>query len=161
MAGNVGHGSAVDKRREDMGNKSSLPTKAELAAFIDHLEGATDSSSEDMTALTDTETAHLAADLLVRLEHGVAEMKTNGESVPPTVLETIELLRAHNDKESERIDPHEWIKSLLAGNIPAGRANAPRGLSFRSLRTDLLTDEDREILREMAEEVRADNDNNE
>jgi hypothetical protein len=145
-----------------MDKKISLPTKAELAAFINHLEGAADSSSEDVRALTEAETAALAADLLVRLERGVAEMKANGESPPVALLETIELLRAHDEQqtETEGIDPHKWIESLLAGQIPPERINAPTSLSFRSLRTDLMTEEDREILREMAEEVQTKNKKN-
>ena len=153
------NGSAVDKRLKAMANKTSLPTKAELNALIELLAATGDEADEIDSARepqTSAEITNLAEDLVGRLERGIEEMRAKGEEVPVTLSNTVQSLHAHLEQEPKEVDAEKWIDSLLAGQIPAGRGKDAGGVpAFRSLRMDLLTEEDLEILKEMAEEIRA------
>jgi hypothetical protein len=141
-----------------MANKTSLPTKAELNALIEVLAatddetGAVDSAGEPLTS---GEVTNLAEDLVGRLERGVAEMRSKAEDVPAALLNTVQLLHHHIDEETRDVTTEEWVDSLLAGQVPAGRGHSSGVPAFRSLRMDLLTEDDLEMLRQMAEEIRS------
>lgn len=143
-----------------MANKSTLPTKAELDALIEVLGTIDDETDRDSSfgELGSIDNTNLAADLVVRLERSREEMRTNGEQVLPALTTTIDLLHQHLElaatEPSE--NPEEWIDSLLAGELPAGRRMTGETIpAFRSLNMDLLTEDDLRILKEMAEEIRA------
>ena len=151
------NGPAVDKRLKAMANKASLPTKAELNALIELLAATDDEADEVNSAgepLTRDDVTNLAEDLVGRLERGVAEMRSHGEEVPAALSASVQLLHDHIDEETGDVTTEEWVDSLLAGRVPPGRGR-PTGMpAFRSLRMDLLTEDDLEMLREMAEEIR-------
>jgi hypothetical protein len=141
-----------------MSNKTSLPTKAELTALINVLEGGDDPLGETISAgeLEDKDITELAGQLVVRIERGVSEMRASGEEIPAALSKTVQLLHSHLEQENEDVDPEEWIDRLLAGRMPPGRAKTDgRVAAFRSLRMDLLTEDDLRILKEMAEEIRS------
>ncbi len=143
-----------------MANKSSLPTKAELDALIEVL-GTIDDETDRANSLGEVgsiDNTNLVADLVVRLERSREEMRTNGEEAPPALTKTIDLLHQQIELEATKasVNPEEWIDSLLAGEIPAGRRMTGETIpAFRSLNMDLLTEDDLRILKEMAEEIRA------
>lgn len=154
----MGNGSAVDKRLKEMSDKTSLPTKAELNALIELLAATGDEADEIDSARepqTSAEITNLAEDLVGRLERGIEEMRAKGEEVPAALSTSVQLLHDHIDEETRDVTTEEWVDSLLAGRVPPGRGH-PTGMpSFRSLRRDLLTEDDLEMLRQMAEEIRA------
>jgi hypothetical protein len=141
-----------------MANKTSLPTKAELNALIEVLAATDDETGEVNSVgepLTSAEVTNLAEDLVGRLERGLAEMRAKGEEVPAALSNTVQLLHAHLEEETGDVTTEEWVDSLLAGRVPPGRGR-PTGMpAFRSLRMDLLTEDDLEMLRQMAEEIRS------
>jgi hypothetical protein len=139
-----------------MANKTSLPTKAELDALINVLETIDDETdrADSLGESGSVENTNPAADLVARLERSIGEMRTNGEEAPPALTKTVELLHEHIEHEATEVEK-EWIDSLLAGRLPAGRkVTGEISPSFRSLRMDLLTEEDLRMLKEMAEEIR-------
>jgi hypothetical protein len=142
-----------------MADKSTLPTKAELDALIEVL-GTIDEETDRAYPLGDFDrvNTNLVADLVVRLERSREEMRTNGEEAPPALTKTIDLLHQHIELEATEaaVNPEEWIDSLLAGELPAGRMMTGEPIpAFRSLNMDLLSEDDLRILKEMAEEIRA------
>lgn len=142
-----------------MANKSTLPTKAELDALIEVL-GTIDEETDRAYSLEESGSinTNLVADLVVRLERSKEEMRTNGEDVPPALTKTIDLLHQHIELEATEAseNPEEWIDSLLAGELPAGRRMTGEPIpAFRSLKMNLLSEDDLRILKEMAEEIRA------
>ena len=140
-----------------MANKSTLPTKAELDALIEVLETIDDETSGDSSSgeSGSIDSANLAGDLVVRLERLGEEMRTSGEQVSPALTTTIGLLHQHIELEAA-VNPEEWIDSLLAGELPAGRTmTGEMSPAFRSLNMDLLSEDDLRMLKEMAEEIRA------
>jgi hypothetical protein len=153
------NGPAVDKRLKAMANKTSLPTKAELDALIEVLATTDDETDQanSLGELGSVETTNLAADLVTRLERGIQELRTNGEEAPLALTKTVDLLHQHIEQEAteEPVDPKEWIDALLAGERPTVTGTLGGGPAFRTLRMDLLTEDDLEILKEMAEEVRS------
>jgi hypothetical protein len=154
------NGSAVDKRLKAMANKSSLPTKAELDALIEVL-GTIDDERDRADSLGQVggiDSMNLAADLVARLERSREEMRTNGEVGPPALTKTIDLLHQQIELEATEAseNPEAWIDSLLAGELPGGRRiTGETSPVFRSLKMDLLTEDDLRILKEMEEEIRA------
>jgi len=142
-----------------MSDKTSLPTKAELNALIELLATTADEAEEIDSARepqTSAEVADLAEDLVGRLERGIEEMRAKGEEVPAALSNTVQLLHAHIEQEASEVTTEEWVDSLLAGRVPPGRGQPAAGAAaFRSLRMDLLTEDDLKILKEMAEEIRA------
>jgi hypothetical protein len=141
-----------------MANKASLPTKAELNALIELLAATDDEADEVNSAgepLTSADVTNLAEDLVGRLERGMAEMRSKAEDVPAALSNTVQLLQDHIGEETRDGTTEEWVDSLLAGRVPPGRGQ-PTGMpSFRNLRRDLLTEDDIEMLRQMAEEIRS------
>ena len=141
-----------------MSNKTSLPTKAELNALIELLAATGDEADEVDSARepqTRAEVNNLAQDLVGRLERGMEKMRANAEEVPAALSTTVQLLHAHIEEEASEVTTEEWVDSLLAGRVPPGRGQPDAdALAFRSLRKDLLTEDDLKILQEMAEEIR-------
>jgi hypothetical protein len=76
----------------------------------------------------------------------------------PALTTTIGLLHQHIELGATEaaVNPEEWIDSLLAGELPAGRTmTGEMSPAFRSLNMDLLSEDDLRMLKEMAEEIRA------
>jgi hypothetical protein len=141
-----------------MANKSTLPTKAELDALIDVLGTIAEETDRAYSfGELGSVNTNLVADLVVRLERSREEMRTKGEEVPPALTKTIELLHQQIELEAPEAseNPEEWIDSLLAGELPGGRRiTGETSPAFRSLKMDLLTEDDLRILKEMEEEIR-------
>jgi hypothetical protein len=141
-----------------MANKTSLPTKAELDVLIELLAATADEPDDVSSSRqpeTNSDVTNLAEDLVKRLERGIEEMRASSEDVPEALSNTVQLLHAHIDQETRDITTEEWVDSLLSGRVPPGRGQSTgHAPTFRSLRMDLLTEDDLEILKEMAEEIR-------
>lgn len=132
-----------------MTEKDSLLNEAELDALIEMLSSPGD-ENDDAIAWSQSD-GRLAEELAGRLERGAAELRARGEDVPANLSKTLASLDVHV-RENQPMSPQGWIDSLLAGERPTGRAGAP---AFRTLRRDLLTDEDVKILKEIAQEIRS------
>jgi hypothetical protein len=142
----MGNGSAVNKRL-----KSALPNEGDLKALIQLLSTGAD---EDFVAMQVGDVKESAQDLVVRLERRIREMRAQGEQVPPGLSRMVKRLGAYVEEQAAYAEGEARIDSLLAGQLPPGRTQIAGGASFRSLRMDLLTAEDLEILKEMQEEIR-------
>lgn len=145
----MSNGSAVDKRLNTMTEKASLLNEAELDALIEMLSSPGD-ENDDAIAWSESD-GRLAEELAGRLERGSAELRARGEDLPTNLSKTLASLDAHM-RENKPMSAQAWIDALLAGERPTGRAGAP---AFRTLRRDLLTEEDVKILKEIAQEIRS------
>jgi len=132
-----------------MTEKASLLNEAELDALIEMLSSPGD-ENDDAIAWSESD-ARLASELASRLERGLAELRARGDDVPPNLSKTVESLGTHV-RENRPMSAQEWIDALLAGERPVSRAGAP---SFRTLRRDLLTEDDVKILKDIAQEIRS------
>lgn len=152
-------GSAVDKRRKEMENKNPLPSREELKRFIESLtppnEEMDDVSATIVLEQAGVDVGAFPNDLMARLDREVEEMRAREEEVPAPLLEFAEALHRQIEAAKETsTDPETHIKNLLAKRFPPGDAASLRA-SFRSLRMELLTEEDLRLLEDLYEELKS------
>jgi len=142
-----------------MEKKSPLPTKSELRQVINWL-APTDEEMDDVNAeilleLAGVDLTTLPSQLLSRLDSEIDDMQSSSQHVPKAMAEVVEALRrASETKTDEPINPRAWVSDLLNKKVPHG-FNLSDQPYFRSLKKDLLTDEDIEALEALYAEVHA------
>jgi hypothetical protein len=143
-----------------MENKNPLPSREELKRFIESLTPPNEEMDEvSATIVLEQAGVDVGAfpdDLMTRLDREVEEMRAREEEVPAPLLEFTEALhrQVEAEKEEPSTDPETHIKNLLAKKVPP-RDEASLRASFRSLRVDLLTEEDVRLLEDLYEELKS------
>jgi hypothetical protein len=150
-----------------MADRSLLPDKARLEKLLKELLGpdeemdeASASSILEQHGITDQE---LVNELRARLEREVRERESQGLVIPPMLLEALGGL-PKTEEEDIAVDPDTWIRKMLEGGLPGGDAglnHASHLHSFRGLNMESLSEEDRQILERLAEELKSGSDEGE
>lgn len=146
-----------------MEDRTPLPTKAELEKLlrkvlpeneeIDALSAGTVRDEQQIGRMW------LSEALRFRLERRVAGMRERGEEIPAGLSETLLILqrKAESQVQAELDpDPKTWVDSLLNGRVPSRLPPANQSTpihAFRSAADETLTEEDLQILQELAKEI--------
>lgn len=143
-----------------MSEKTALPSIEELKRFIESLTPPGDEVDE-VSARIVLERAGVDIDafpeeLMARLDSEIKDIRERGEEIPPPLMDLAEALHRQSQamSDEEALDPETHIPMLLAKQMPGGAASRPVA-SFRSLRTDLLTDEDLKMLQDLYDELQS------
>ena len=154
-------GSATDKRRESMEKKSSLPTKSDVREMINWLAPPDEEMDEVSAGIlleeAGVDLTSVPSQLLTRLDSEIADIRSSDQVVPTAMTEVVEALRRANESTEEPVDPRAWVNDLLNKRIPRGFTLSDQPY-FRSLKKDLLTDEDIKALEDLYAELHAKDD---
>jgi len=146
-----------------MADQTPLPPRAKLIELLEKLlpdnEDMDQVSASIILDRQGVDRARLANALQVRLERRIADLRGRGEYVPAALAEVLAILERKTESQDEaEIDPGTWIDGLLSGQVPESQPGAGQTgqvQAFRSRGTELLTEEDIEILRDLAAELEA------
>ena len=144
-----------------MSDRTPLPKRAELLDLLEKLLPPNEEMDEVSASIIldqqGVDHVWLASALKSRLERRVADMHKRGEDVPPALTDMLAIVQQKTESKDEvEIDPGAWIDSLLSGHVPDTMAKPDRSghvQAFRSRGREFLTEEDLQILREMATEA--------
>lgn len=147
-----------------MAERTPLPTKAQLRKLIDRLLSQNEEIDEVSAAIIlrreGVDRSKLADELKERVEHRVDELRSQGKDVPQALIDTLAILASDAESEEEHasINPDDWIDHILADRMPGhpiGHDQTRHLQAFRSLNMEFLTEEDLQILEELAVELRS------
>jgi len=152
--------SAIDKRGDGMPDNTPLPSRAELAKLLEKLLPENEQmDSVSAAIILEREgigRAWLANALRSRLERRIAGIQARGEVAPPPLDKLMSVLNSKSEVQEIEVDAESWVDSVLEGKFPQipGQLEQPGYIqAFRPRATENLTDEDIEVLREMAQEL--------
>jgi hypothetical protein len=143
-----------------MADRSPLPDKARLEKLIEDLHGP-DEEMDDASAAAILEEhgvtdRSLASDLRARLAGEIEALESQGLDVPPMLRQALASLPVSEEEQPVEVDPDTWIKQMFEGGMPGGVPGAGQASqihSFRDLNTESLSEEDRQMLERLAEEL--------
>lgn len=146
-----------------MADQIPLPSRAKLLELLEKLlpdnKDMDEVSASIILDRQGVDRARLANALQLSLERRIAHMRASGEDVPPALAEILAILERKTESQEEgTVDPGAWIDNLLRGPVPEIRTGADQAghlQAFRPRGTEPLTEEDIEILRDLAAELEA------
>lgn len=153
-----------------MADRSRLPDKKLLDKLYEKILGPEEEMDEVSLregladyGLTPEEAI---ADVRVRLEKEIQDLRAKGSDVPPVLIDALASLQKSEEPKSENIaiDADDYVDDLLEGRIPGGAigANQTSPLhAFRGLNTESLSEEDRQILERVEAELEAEDEQEE
>jgi hypothetical protein len=144
-----------------MAERTPLPDRARLQKFLNRLL-VPDEEMDDETAAAILEAQGitdqmLADDLRAAFEAEIKSLESQGLDVPESLRQALASLPAGQQEKAED-DPDTWVRKMFEGGASPD-AMAPSQSSplhaFRDLDVESLSEEDRQILERLAEELQA------
>jgi len=143
-----------------MQDKEPLPSSAQLGKMLEKLLPENDQmdsvSASVILEREGVDRSWLAHAVHARLTMRIEAMRGRGEDVPPALAELLDVVDSKIETQAVEIDADTWVDSVFSGQFPQipGQLEQP-GLvhAFRPRSSQDMTDEDIEVLREMAKEL--------
>lgn len=152
--------SEIDDRGDGMPDKEPLPSSAQLGELLDkllpeneHMDGI---SASIILEWEDVDRPWLAHALRSRLKKRIEAMHSKGEDVPASLAELLSVVDGKVETQEVEIDADSWVDSVLRGQFPQipGQLDQHGNVqAFRPRSSQDITDEDVEVLKEMAKEL--------
>jgi hypothetical protein len=152
--------SPIADRGDGMTDEGPLPSSTQLGELLDKLLPENDQldsiSASIILEREGIDRAWLAGALRSRLSKRIEGMHARGEDIPAPLAQLMKVVESKVQTQEVEIDAETWVESVLSGQFPQIPGQlGQRGLvqAFRPRATQDITDEDLEVLREMAIEI--------